>query len=194
MLRRLYDRMIALSASPRALPALAAVSAAESSFFPLPPDAMLVPMVLARPERAWTYAAVCTVASVLGGLVGYAIGALLYDQVGRPVLEFYGLGAKGAEFQQFYARWGAVAILLKGLLPIPYKLVTIVSGVAGYDLVAFTLLSLLTRGARFFGLVFLLRRYGLGIRAWIEANLGLAVSGLLASVVLGFVLVGVILR
>ena len=188
MLRHLYDKVIALSASRHALPALATVSFAESSFFPVPPDVLLVPMALARPERARLYAFVCTIASVLGGLAGYAIGALLYDTLGKWLISIYGYGDGIEAFRQAYAAWGAWIILIKGLTPIPYKIVTIASGFAGYDLLAFTVLSLITRGARFFLTAELLRIYGQPIRGFIEERLTLVASGFLAVVVSGFVI------
>ena len=188
MLRPLYDKVIALSASRHALPALAAVSFAESSFFPVPPDVVLVPMALARPERARLYAFVCTIASVLGGLAGYAIGALLYDTLGKWLISIYGYGEGIEAFRAAYAAWGAWIILIKGLTPIPYKIVTIASGFAGYDLLAFTVLSLITRGARFFLTAELLRIYGTPIRGFIEERLTLVASSVLAVVVGGFVI------
>ena len=183
-----YDKVIALSASRHALPALAAVSFAESSFFPVPPDVLLVPMALARPEMARLYAFVCTIASVLGGLAGYAIGALLYDTLGKWLISIYGYGDGIEAFRQAYAAWGSWIILIKGLTPVPYKIVTIASGFAGYDLLAFTVLSLITRGARFFLTAELLRIYGQPIRGFIEERLTLVTSGFLAVVVGGFVI------
>src|SRR4029077_12086940 len=129
---------------------LSAVAFAESSFFPVPPDIMLLPMSLAKPQRAWLYAGVCTIASVAGGLLGYAIGALLYDSVGHWLINLYGYGDKVEAFRESYARGGAIIILGKGLTPIPYKLVTITSGFAGYNIWLFILFSIITRGARFF--------------------------------------------
>lgn len=158
MIRRLYEWILALAAKPSAPWALAAVAFAESSFFPVPPDAMLVPMAVSRPEKVWFYAAIATVASVLGGLLGYAIGALLFDSVGQWLFNLYGLSDKAGTFQASYAKYGHWVILLKGLTPIPFKLVTITSGFAHYSLFWFTLLSIVTRGARFFILAALLDR------------------------------------
>src|SRR5262245_33982854 len=135
MLRNLYDKVIALSESRHALPTLAAVSFAESSFLPVPPDVLLVPMALAKPERARLYALVCTVASVAGGILGYAIGAYLYDTLGKWLISMYGYGEGVEAFRAAYAEWGAWIILIKGLTPIPYKIVTIASGFAGCDFV-----------------------------------------------------------
>ena len=142
MLRRLYDWTMRLAASRHAVPALAAISFAESSFFPIPPDVILVPMALANPPKARYYALICTIASVLGGLVGYAIGALLYDTVGHWLISAYGYGERMDEFRAAYAEWGALIILVKGMTPIPFKLVTIASGFAGYDLPLFIVLSI----------------------------------------------------
>ena len=187
MLRRLYEWILALAAKPSAPWALGAVAFAESSFFPVPPDAMMVPMAVSRPDRVWLYATIATAASVLGGLLGYAIGALLFDSVGQWLFDLYGLADKAATFQASYATYGHWVILLKGLTPIPYKLVTITSGFAHYSLFWFTLLSVVTRGARFFLLAWLLGRYGIGIRAVLDRHLNV-VAGLFAAVViLGFV-------
>jgi membrane protein YqaA with SNARE-associated domain len=187
MLRRLYDWIIRLAGSRHALPALAAVSFAESSFFPIPPDAMIVPMVLAEPRRAWQIAAVATVASVVGGLAGYAIGYFLYETLGRWLIDIYGLAASFETFREAYNHWGLWIILIKGLTPIPYKLVTIASGVAGFDLRVFVLASIATRGARFFLEAALLRHFGPPIRAFIEKRLTLVTTAFLVLVVGGVI-------
>jgi membrane protein YqaA with SNARE-associated domain len=187
MLKRIYDWCIDAAYKPYALWIMGAVSFAESSFFPVPPDVMLIPMSLARPQRAWLYAAVCTATSVVGGLLGYAIGALLFDSVGHWLIQVYGLGDKVDAFRASYAEWGAVIILLKGLTPIPYKLVTITSGFAGYNLVLFILCSIVARGGRFFIVAILLNRYGDWIRHKLEDHLGLWVALGAAVLVLGFV-------
>jgi membrane protein YqaA with SNARE-associated domain len=182
LLRRLYDWCLAAAHKPHATWLMGAVSFAESSFFPVPPDVMLIPMALARPERAYVMAFWCTVTSVAGGVLGYAIGALLYDSVGLWLIQLYGYGDKVEAFREAYAQWGAWIILLKGLTPIPYKIVTITSGFAGYNLGLFILFSVITRGARFFVLAFLLHRYGESARHIIEKRLGLWV--LLGAIVL----------
>ena len=187
MIKRVYDWCIDAAHKPYALWILAAVSFAESSFFPVPPDVMLVPMCLAQPKRAWIYAGVCTIASVVGGCLGYAIGALLYDSVGHWVIELYHMGDKVEAFRESYARWGAVIILLKGLTPIPYKLVTITSGFAGYNIWLFILFSVITRGARFFIEGVILNRWGDQIRETIEKNLTLWVIVFLVVLVAGFI-------
>jgi membrane protein YqaA with SNARE-associated domain len=188
MLKRIYDWCIDAAHKPYALWIMGAVAFAESSFFPVPPDVMLIPMSLARPQRAWLYAAVCTATSVVGGLLGYAIGALLFDSVGHWLIQVYGLGDKVAAFRASYAEWGAVIILLKGLTPIPYKLVTITSGFAGYNIGLFILCSIVARGGRFFIVAILLNRYGDWIRVRIEKHLALWVAIGAAVLVLGFVI------
>jgi membrane protein YqaA with SNARE-associated domain len=188
MLKRIYDWCIDTAHKPHALWILAAVAFAESSFFPVPPDVMLIPMSLAQPKRAWLFAGVCTIASVLGGLLGYAIGALLYDSVGQWVIHLYGLGGKVDAFRASYAEWGALIILGKGLTPIPYKLVTITSGFAGYNLGLFLLFSIIARGLRFFIVAILFNRYGEWIRVRLERHLGLWVALGAAVLVAGFVI------
>ena len=185
MLRRLYAWIIDLSGRPYASSALAAVAFAESSFFPVPPDAMLVPMALSRPERAWRLAWVCTVASVAGAVAGYAIGYYLYETIGGRIIAFYGHQQDFAAFQSAYAEWGLWIILIKGLTPIPFKLVTIASGVAAFDLPTFVLACLVTRGARFFLVAMILNRFGEPIREFLEKYLTLAATLLIVLVVGG---------
>jgi len=189
LLRRLYDRCIAAAGKPHATWTMGAVSFAESSFFPIPPDVMLVPMALARPDRAYRLAAWCSITSVAGGILGYAIGALLYESVGMWVMQLYGYGNKVEEFRAAYAEWGAWIILLKGLTPIPYKIVTITSGFAGYNFGLFVLFSLITRASRFFVLAFLIHRYGVKAREIIERRLGLWTTIFALVIVSGFVIV-----
>lgn len=189
MLRRLYDWTLSLAAGPRADAALFGVSFAEASFFPLPPDILLVPMTLAQPERAYRLAILCGVASTLGGMLGYAIGALLYDTLGLWIIQLYGYGDKMDAFRETYAHYGLWIILLKGLTPIPYKLVSITSGFAGYDIFLFFFLSLVSRILRFLAVGWLLRRYGEPVREFIEKRLELSAILLLTVVIGGFVLV-----
>jgi membrane protein YqaA with SNARE-associated domain len=165
---------------------MAAISFAESSFFPLPPDILMIPMILAQPRRAWWIATVCTVASVVGGFVGYAIGYFLFDAVGRPVLEFYHAMGRYEALKTAFAQWGSWIIILKGLTPIPFKLVTIASGVAQFDLLAFTLACLVSRSLRFFLLAALLWRFGDPVREFIERRLMLVTSAIAAALVGGF--------
>jgi membrane protein YqaA with SNARE-associated domain len=186
MLRDLYDKVIKLSESKQALPTLAAVSFAESSFFPIPPDVILVPMCLAQPQKARTFALVCTIASVLGGILGYFIGAFLYDTLGKWLISLYGYGDSVDAFRAAYAEWGSWIILIKGMTPIPYKIVTIASGFAGYDFFMFVLLSVITRGARFFLVAELLRYFGEPVREFIEKRLTLVLTSFLVAIVGGF--------
>jgi membrane protein YqaA with SNARE-associated domain len=176
MLRRLYDWCIAAAGKPYASWIMGAVSFVESSFFPIPPDVMLIPMSLARPDRAYFYATLCTVTSVAGGVLGYVIGAYLYDSVGLWLMQLYGYGDKIEAFRQAYAEWGAWIIVLKGMTPIPYKIVTIASGFAAYPLLPFILLSFVARGMRFYLLAFLLNRYGPQAREILEKRLGFWVT------------------
>jgi membrane protein YqaA with SNARE-associated domain len=176
MLRRLYDWCIAAADKPYATWLMGAVSFVESSFFPVPPDVMLIPMSLARPDKAWFYATVCTVTSVAGGVLGYFIGSVLYDSVGGWLIHLYGYGNKVEAFREAYAQWGTWIILIKGMTPIPYKIVTIASGFAGYNFFLFVLLSFVARGMRFFLLAFLLNRYGEQARVILEERLGFWVT------------------
>ena len=187
MINRLYSRTLAMAAHRHAMAAMALISFAESSFLPLPPDFLLVPMILAQPRRAWAIAAVCTITSVTGGYVGYAIGYFLFDAIGRPVLEFYHMMDKYDAFRAAFTEWGAWIIVIKGLTPIPFKLVTIASGAAQFDLVTFTVASLVSRSLRFFLLAALLWRFGEPIRDFIERRLMLVTSVIAAALVGGFV-------
>jgi len=182
----MYDWVMRLAHHRYAAWALFAVSFAESSFFPIPPDAMLIPMVLADRRKAWFYALVCTVASVLGALLGYWIGHALYESVGQRIVAFYGLQPKIQAFIDGFNRWGLWIILIKGLTPIPYKLVTIASGIAGFALVPFILASIVTRGFRFFLVAALLYRFGAPIRDFIERRLTLVTTGFVVLVAGGF--------
>jgi membrane protein YqaA with SNARE-associated domain len=187
MFKKLYDWTMSLAGSRHAPLALGAIAFAESSFFPVPPDVILVPMSLAEPKKALYYAGLCTVASVAGGALGYAIGSLFYDTIGQWLISIYGYGEKMEALRAFYAQWGAIFILVKGLTPIPYKLVTIVSGLMAYNFPLFILLSMITRGARFFLLATALNHFGDPIREKLETHFGLFMCGLAAIVVVGFV-------
>ena len=160
-----------LAAHRHALLALAVISFAESSVFPIPPDVLLIPMILAARERAWLIATVCTVASVAGGVAGYAIGALLFDTVGRPIVEFYGYMDRFQELQGRYEEWGAWIVAGAGFTPFPYKVITITSGVMHLDFWVFMIASVLSRGARFFLVALLLWHFGPPIRSFIERYL-----------------------
>lgn len=185
MLRALYDWTMGLARSKNAPGALAVISFAESSVFPIPPDVVLAPMVLTRPEKAYTFAAICTVASVLGGAFGYAIGYFAAD-LGERLLALMG-HAEGLEtFRHWYAEWGLWVILIKGATPIPYKLVTIASGLAAFNFPVFVLASIVTRAARFFLVAFILKHYGPPILAVVERRLYTSTAILVAAIVGGF--------
>ena len=173
MIRRLYDWTLSLSAHPRALWALAIVAFVESSFFPIPPDILMIPMILARPSRAWIIALVATIASVVGGLFGYFIGAVLFDTLGQPIFDFYGNAVAVESFNQRFNDYGAWAVLVAGVTPFPYKVITIMSGWTGLSLPVFFVSSVIARGLRFFVLAGLLWKFGPPIRAFIEKYLGL---------------------
>jgi membrane protein YqaA with SNARE-associated domain len=187
MIRSLYDWVIRLAAHPRAIPALGVISFLESSVFPIPPDVMLVPMVLANRQKAFTIAAVCTVTSVLGGLLGYAIGYYFFETIGEWVVRTYHMENGLAAFRHGFEQYGIWIILIKGLTPIPYKLVTIASGAAHFDLFTFVWASIVTRGLRFFLVAGLLWKFGEPIRTFIEKRLTLLTWLFLIALVGGFV-------
>ena len=173
MLRSLYDWTIRLAEHPHALWALAIVAFVESSFFPIPPDVLMIPMILARPSRAWLIATVALVASVLGGMLGYAIGAFFYESIGQPVLEAMGKGHAMEEFNERFNDFGFWAVLTAGVTPFPYKVITIMSGWTGMPFGTFVATSILARALRFFVVAGLLWGFGEPIRDFIEKRLGL---------------------
>lgn len=184
MLDKLYARVLRHAASPHAPLWLAALAFAEASFFPLPPETLLVPMVLAQKDKAWRYAAICTIASVAGGLLGWLIGALLLDTLAKPIVHFYHAEHTLLSLQEKFRQWGVWIILFKGLTPIPYKFVTIASGMAHFAILPFMCASLVTRGARFALVAGLLRRFGPTIQDFLETRLPL-VTGVFALALLG---------
>ncbi len=189
MLRRLYDRVLRLAASPLAPLWLAVIAFSESSFFPVPPDVLLVPMSLARPNRAFRYALISTAASVVGGIAGWVIGYALFDVLARPLLHFYHYEDAFNAFQIRFREYGAYIILIKGLTPIPYKIVAIASGAARFDLLQFIMLSIVTRGVRFYIIAVLLRQFGEPVRAFIEKRLGLVMLMTAVLAIVGFLLI-----
>jgi len=187
VLQRIYDRVMGLAAHRHAIWWLAAISFIESSVFPIPPDVLLIPMVLAARDRAWRYAAVCTIASVLGGMLGYAIGLYLFESAGQPLLEFYGYAAKFDEFRGRYNEWGAWIVFIAGVTPFPYKVITIASGATQLDPWVFTMASITARGLRFFLVAALLWWVGPPIREFIERRLGLMTILFCVLLIGGFV-------
>lgn len=172
LLHQMYDLMLRLSAHTNAMFFLFLVSFAESSFFPIPPDVMIIPMVLATPNKAWRIAGLATVASVLGGYFGYIIGAFCFDWIAKPILEMYNALEQFQEFEDYYHQFGAWIVFGAGLTPFPYKIITIASGVVHLDLFVFTIASVLARGMRFFFVAWLLKKYGEPMKIFIEKNLG----------------------
>ncbi|MEM1046235.1 MAG: YqaA family protein [Pseudomonadota bacterium] len=187
MLRRLYDWTMDQASGPNAPYALGAVSFAESSVFPIPPDVILIPMVIANRVKAWWYATLCTITSVLGGLLGYAIGALLFVEVAQPILGFYGYAEKFDSFADQYNDWGAWIVFIAGVTPFPFKVITLASGATALNLPIFILSSLVARGLRFFVVAGLLYYLGPPIRAFIEERLALMFTIFVVLLVGGFV-------
>lgn len=189
MIKRLYSWTLALAEHPRALWALAVVAFIESSVFPIPPDILMIPLIIARPRDAFKIAGIATVASVLGGMLGYYIGYGAFETIGKPVLEFYGKDAYFDEFAVKYNEWGAWAVLIAGVTPFPYKVITILSGVTSLSLPVFIAASIVARALRFFIVATLLWKFGAPIKAWIERRLGLAFTLFLVVLLGGFYLV-----
>lgn len=184
MLKRLYARILALSSTPAAPFWLAAIAVAEGSFFPVPPDLLLIPMVLARRDRAWVLAAICTLASLCGGAIGWVIGAEMI-QLATRLIHFYHAEHALEVYRLRFAQYGFYVILLKGLTPIPYKIIAIAAGAAHYSLPLFLLASLITRGFRFFLVAGLLRRFGAPIQDFIERRLTLLALAFAVLIVVG---------
>jgi membrane protein YqaA with SNARE-associated domain len=189
MFRKLYDWTLRMAGHRHAIRYMGLVSFAESSFFPIPPDVMVVPMILARREQAYWIATVCTITSVLGGIFGYAIGHFLYESVGLWLVHLYHIEEKMQSLRALYDQYGAWVILVKGLTPIPFKLVTIASGVFSFNFPLFVLLATITRAFRFFLIAFLLKRYGAPVQAFIEKRLTLVGWVALIALIGGFALV-----
>lgn len=190
MLRRLYDKCLELAAHRHAIWAMAGISFAESSFFPIPPDVILMPMVIAERAKAWLYAAVCTVASVLGGIAGYLIGYALFETIGEPILGLYDPERVAWDkFTHLYETWGFWIVFAAGFSPLPYKVFTIASGVVALNFPIFVIASLLSRGGRFFLVSGLLYWFGPPIRTFVEKRLGLVTTLFFILLIGGFVLI-----
>ncbi len=185
MLKRLYERLLSLAAGPNAASWLGLTAFAEASFFPVPPDLLLIPMVIAAPARAWRLALICTICSVSGGALGWLIGAALFERVALPIAHLYHAQDALLRFAQRFREYGLWVILVKGLTPIPYKIVSIAAGAAHFSLALFMAASLLTRGVRFFLIASLLRQFGEPVRAFVERRLTLATSVVAAAAVAG---------
>jgi len=192
MFRALYDWMLRMAHHRHAMRSMAAVSFAESSFFPIPPDVMLIPMVLARREKAYWIATVCTLASVAGGIFGYAIGFFLFDTVGQWLIGLYHLEDKVVALRALYDEWGAAVTLTAGVTPLPFKLITIANGFFSYNFAFFVILALVGRGIRFFLVAALLKRFGAPVQAFIEKRLDLFAWIFLALLAAGFAVVAIV--
>lgn len=189
LVRAVYDWMLDMAASPHAMWFLALVAFAESSFFPIPPDIMLIPMVLALPSKAWVIAGVATLSSVLGGCFGYAIGVFFFDIIAKPILEFYGYLQQFDVFKEYYHQWGAWIVFGAGITPFPYKVITIASGVVRLDFVIFTIASIIARGMRFYLVAWLLKKYGTPMKYFIEKHLGVLSVLFLVLLIGGFIVI-----
>ena len=189
LVRKIYDSVIHLSSDKHALTWLFAISFIESSFFPIPPDIMLIPMILATPKKAWKIAGVCTIASVIGAYLGYIIGFYFFELIAEPLLEFYGYLEKFNEFKNLYSEYGAWIVFGAGITPFPYKIITIASGVVQLNLIVFTIASIIARGLRFFVIAWLLKAYGEKMRTFIEKNLGWLSVLFLILLIGGFLLI-----
>lgn len=186
MIRKLYDWTLSMAGHRHALWVLALVSFVESSFFPIPPDLLMIPMIIAAPRRAFLIAFVCMVASVAGGLAGYGIGYFVFDTIGQPIFDFYGKADAVVEFNERFNEWGAWAVLVAGITPFPYKVITIMSGWTGLSLPVFILSSIIARGFRFFVLAALLWKFGPSIKVFIEKYLGILFTLFVVLLFAGF--------
>lgn len=187
LVKATYDYMLNLASRRNAMYFLFAVAFIESSFFPIPPDVMLIPMVLAAPAKAWRIAGIATAASVLGGAFGYAIGVFFFDLIARPILTFYGYMHQFDVFKDYYHEWGAWIVFGAGITPFPYKVITIASGVVHLDFAVFMLASVVARGMRFYLVAWLLKKYGEPMKDYIEKNLGMLSVLFLLLLLGGFV-------
>ncbi len=193
MLKQLYDYVLRMAAHPKAPYVLFAVSFIESSIFPIPPDVILIPMIIVNFDKAFWYATICTVGSVLGGIAGYAIGALLFDTVGQNIIAFYEIESQFEVLKEWYAEYDVFIVGAAGFSPIPYKIFTIMSGLLAANLPAFIVASILSRGARFFLIAWLLWRGGPAFKGWIENNFYPLTMAATVVIILGFVLLKVVL-
>jgi membrane protein YqaA with SNARE-associated domain len=187
MLQSLYDWTVHFAADPNAVWALALISFVESSFFPIPPDLLLIPMIIAAPDQAWWLATVATISSVCGGFLGYGIGHFAFETLGKRILHFYGLVDKFHAMETLYRKWGSWIIIVKGMTPIPYKIVTIASGAFRFNLLKFTFASVICRSIRFFLLAALLWRFGDPIRDFIEGRLAFVSTVFVVLLIGGFI-------
>jgi len=187
--RKIYDYTLDLAGRKNALAWLFAISFIESSFFPIPPDIMIIPMVLATPKQAYKIAGIALVASILGGYLGYAIGVFGFEIIAKPLLTFYGYMDGFTKFENYYHEYGAWIVFGAGITPFPYKIITIASGVVRLDLIVFTIASILARGIRFYVIAWLLKRFGAPMKTFIEKNLNLLSIIFLILLIGGFAII-----
>ena len=186
LIHQMYDKVLALSSRPNAMFWLFVVAFAESSFFPIPPDIMIIPMVLATPDKAWRIAGLAMLASVIGGYFGYGIGMFGYETIAKPLIEFYGYTHAFDDFSNYYHQWGVWIVFMAGITPFPYKVITITSGVLGLNIWVFGIASILARGIRFYLIAFLLKRFGAPMKVFIEKNMGILTIVFVALLFAGF--------
>lgn len=191
-LRRLYDWVIGWADRPGGPAALFGIAVAEASFFPIPPDVLLIPLAIGRPKRSWWFAALCTAGSVAGAAGGYAIGAGLYEAVGEPILQFYGYSEEYARLGELYDRNLILTLGTAGFTPIPFKVFTIAAGGFTVSLPAFLAVSAASRGARFFIVAGLIRAFGPQIRGFIERHFNWLSVALAVAIVAGFLALGLL--
>jgi len=187
VLRTGYETLLAAARSRYAAWVLGIVSFLESIIFPIPPDVLLIPMVVASRRRAFRYATICTLCSVAGGALGYMLGFYLYSSLGPGIVSLLDLEAHAERFMQIYHDYGHWAVLVAGFTPVPYKVATILSGVAGYPMASFLAASFIARGCRFFLITVILWKYGSGLQEFVERRLGLvtlAMTGVIAVLIL----------
>jgi len=187
MIKRLYSKTMTLASHPQAIYFLALVSFIEASFFPIPPDVMLIPMVLMNPSRAWFFALIATVFSVMGGVFGYIIGAFSYEQFAEPILFMLGKEEEMLNFSKKYNEIGLWAVITAGISPIPFKVITIMSGATNLNFAVFLGASLLSRAIRFFIVAGLLNFYGYEIKDFIERYLNWLFMFLVVLLLFGFI-------
>ena len=192
MITQLYNRCLKLASHKNSNYFLGAISFIESSFFPIPPDILLIPMIVAKPKNAYFIALIATTASVLGGGFGYYIGLKLYESIGILIINFYHAQQLFAKFQAQFNEYGTLAVLFAGITPFPYKVITIASGIAGLSFYQFIMFSIIARGIRFFIIALLLRIYGEAIKRFIERHLNILFIVFLILLVSGFLLIKVL--
>ncbi|UCD84471.1 MAG: DedA family protein [Deltaproteobacteria bacterium] len=189
MLRRLYDWVLHWAETPYGSWALAVLAFCESSFFPIPPDVLLIALAVSIPRKSFRYAVICSIGSVLGGILGYILGLEFMEIAGRPILEFYGVTDKYEQIRSLYNQYDVWAVGIAGFTPIPYKVATIAAGACKINFLTFILVSILCRSARFFLVGGLIYVFGASIRSFIDRYLNLLTIIFVIFLILGFIAV-----